>query len=74
MTSKIFTPHVTHGVVGKRYMLYKRGDGLYSATPRGGTFRATVIPDICGLACQCGAYLTPIDRRGKALLAKAKMF
>ena len=70
---KLFTPNVTKGCAdGARYLLYRRGPGLFSITPRGQRFRASYERDACGLGCVCGAYITGISEAGVELLSKAQ--
>ena len=69
----LFTPNVIQSHSELRYKLYKRSKG-YSITPRGKVFRATTVRDTCGLSkCFCGAFLTPLDDTGFALLRNAKV-
>ena len=72
-TPSLFAPNVLKGGVGgHRYVLYKRGPGLFSVTPLGQRFRASFEADDCGLGCRCGAFLTGISEAGIELLNLAE--
>ncbi len=68
----LFTPHVTKGdVEGGRYVLYRRGENMFSITPTGRPFRLSYERDYCGLGCKCGAALVNVSMTAKRFLERA---
>lgn len=72
MEPALFTPNVEAGDSSVRYRLYRRGPGLFSATPKGKRFRLQWEKDDCGLGCRCAGKITSISESGRSELERAE--